>query len=196
MRGFAPALPLFTQLVTLNLDSNNLADEGVELLAKWLPAPVFHSLSDRSFQYGSRVCLFVNDCGIRHCSQTITTLPTSGHFPVSFGFKFKECFENTSVGRPRNFCTLLRSVPVREYHQRPPDEIRSMCQFVLVRFLVLGLKLSSGVLLRASSTLAPSYQHGQQVYESHCVPVVATSFLLFLLAIASVSSNCGKTRST
>ena len=41
MRGFAQALPLFTQLETLYLSENNLADEGVELLAKWLPAPFF-----------------------------------------------------------------------------------------------------------------------------------------------------------
>ena len=41
MRGFAPTLPLFTQLKELNLNDNSLADEGVELLAKWLPAPLF-----------------------------------------------------------------------------------------------------------------------------------------------------------
>ena len=41
MRGFAQALPLFTQLEMLNLSMNNLADDGVELLAKWLPAPFF-----------------------------------------------------------------------------------------------------------------------------------------------------------
>ena len=41
MRGFAQALPLFSQLEKLDLGNNNLADEGVELLAKWLPPPFF-----------------------------------------------------------------------------------------------------------------------------------------------------------
>ena len=41
MRGFAQALPHFSQLEKLDLFDNNLADEGVELLAKWLSAPLF-----------------------------------------------------------------------------------------------------------------------------------------------------------
>ena len=41
MRGFAQALPLFSQLEKLELGLNNLADEGVELLAKWLLASFF-----------------------------------------------------------------------------------------------------------------------------------------------------------
>ena len=41
MRGFAPTLPFFTQLESLNFTYNNHADEGVELLAKCLLAPFF-----------------------------------------------------------------------------------------------------------------------------------------------------------
>ena len=109
----------------VDLSYNNLADDGVELLAERLPAPFFHSssvsprLTDRSFQSHSHVRLKVHDRGRRHRRQTITTLPTRGHLPLSFCLKFKECFKNTSVERPRNFRTLIRSVPVRATSSAP-----------------------------------------------------------------------------